>query len=265
MTCGLMRAIVVSAALLAPAAATAQSFSVLVSPPRFEAAAKAGETYRNVIEITNVSGQSGHYTLHTADWTLGADGSAQFSDALAPGSCRPWVGIEAPEITVAANAKRRYRFEVAVPADAPVGECRFAILLDGDPTAASGSVPVPVAGRIGIIVYLTIGGAAPKLEVVDSLTGQIGGQRLPVLRVRNSGNAHGRLEGLIDGTDAAGKRYSFAPTTLPILPGETRDIALTPEADNDKSAVPQVGYPLVLKGGLDVGAQRLDIDAHIGK
>jgi len=93
-------ALAAMAGLWASADAAAQSFSVLVSPPRFEATAKAGETYRNVIEITNVSGQSGHYTLHTADWTLGTDGTAQFSETLAPGSCRPWVGIEAPEITI---------------------------------------------------------------------------------------------------------------------------------------------------------------------
>lgn len=260
-----VRLMLATLAGLLPVAASAQGFSVLVSPPRFEAAARPGETYRNVIEITNVSEQPGRYRLHTADWTLDAAGAAQFSEALAPGSCRPWVGIEAPEITVAPNAKRRYRFEVAVPADAPAGQCRFAILLDGDPTQAQGAVPVPVAGRIGIIVYLTIGDASPMLEVLARGVREINGQAVPVLTVRNTGNAHGRLEGLVDGVDADGQRYTFAPAGLPILPGETREIVFTPEADNDRAAAPVLRYPLTLKGRVDVGSARLDVDERISR
>lgn len=252
-----------SAGLLLPAAALAQGFSVLVSPPRFEASAKPGETFRNVIEITNVSSEPGRYRLRTADWQLDAGGSVLFDTELAPGSCRPWVGIEAPEVTVAANGKRRYRFEVAVPADAAAGECRFAILLEGEPEQVSGSVPVPVAGRIGIIVYLTIGDAAPQLEIVDRQVREINGRKLPVIMVRNAGNAHGRLEGLVDGTDASGKRYSFAPSNLPILADETRAIVLAPEADSADAAPPELAYPLRLQGRLESGARRLDVDLTV--
>src|SRR3546814_5169384 len=75
-------------------------------------------------EITNVSAGAAHFTVQTADWTFEPDATVEFSDALAPGSCRPWVGLEAAEINLAPNAKRRYRFEVRVPTDAPAGECR---------------------------------------------------------------------------------------------------------------------------------------------
>lgn len=247
------------ATLLLSGTAAAQNFSVLVSPPRFEALVKPGETYRNVIEITNVSAEAGRYRLRTADWSLDADGSAIFSTELAPGSCRPWVGIEAPEIAIPGNGKRRYRFEVAVPADAQVGECRFAILLEGEPEAVKGSVPVPVAGRIGIIVYATIGDAAPQLEIAGHEVREVRGQKVPVLQIRNAGNAHGRLEGLVDGTDASGKRYSFLPSNLPILAGETRAVVLTPEADNPDAAPPALTFPLRLSGRLESGAQRLDV------
>lgn len=262
-----MRAFRPAAALLAglllPAAVFAQGFSVLVSPPRFEDTAKPGQTYRNVIEITNVSTASSRYRLHTADWELDAAGSAIFSDALAPGSCRPWVGIEAAELTVAANAKRRYRFEVAVPADAPAGECRFAIVLEGEPELVPGRISMPIAGRIGVIVYLAIGDAAPRLEIVGQQVREVDGRRLPVLQVRNRGNAHGRLAGLVDGTDASGGRYSFAPSNLPILAGETRAIVLTPEADNAAAAAPELSYPLTIAGRLDSGTQRLDLDVTV--
>lgn len=252
-----------SAGLLLPAAALAEGFSVLVSPPRFEASAEAGQTFRNVIEITNVSNEPGRYRLRTADWQLDAGGSVLFDTELASGSCRPWVGIEAPEISVAANGKRRYRFEVAVPADAPAGECRFAILLEGEPEPVRGSVPVPVAGRIGIIVYLTIGDAAPDLGIAGQEVREVSGRTLPVILVRNAGNAHGRLEGLVDGTDASGKRYSFVPSNLPILAGETRAVVLAPEADSAGAAPPELHYPLRLEGRLESGARRLDIDLTI--
>ncbi|ALN60601.1 hypothetical protein GLE_5260 [Lysobacter enzymogenes] len=248
---------------LLPAAAGAQGFSALVSPPRFEDRAKPGSVYRNVVEITNVSARAARYTLKTADWTMDAHGAVAFDTALAPGSCRPWVGLEAAQIDVAANGKRRYRFEVAVPADAPAGECRFAILLEGEPESAGGALALPVSGRIGIIVYLAVGEAAARLHVVETTTAQVDGQRVPVLRVRNEGNAHTRLEGLIDGIDASGRRYGLQPSSLPILPGETRTLALTPQADDADSAPPALAYPLQLKGALEWDRQTLPLDLRL--
>lgn len=240
--------------------ADAQGFSALVSPPRFEDSARAGSTYRNLIEISNVSDAPAHFTVQTADWSFGPDATVAFSDALAPGSCRPWVGLEAADIRLAPNARRRYRFEVRVPADAPSGECRFAIMIEGDPEPVAGGNAPPVSGRIGVIVYLAIGDAAARLEVVGQSVQTVDGSVVPVLSVRNRGNAHGRLQGFLDGTDARGRRYAFAPSTLPILPGETREITLTPQADNADLPVPVLAWPLQLEGRLEWGAQRLDIN-----
>jgi hypothetical protein len=242
------------------APAKAQGFAALVSPPRFEVSANAGTTYRDVIEINNVSPESAHFSIATADWVLTADGGVTFSDTLALDSCRPWVGLESADVTLAPAGKRRFRYEVAVPAGAPTGECRFAIMVSGDPQAAKGSVQVPVAGRIGVIIYVAIGDAMPKLEIVERSVKNVEGRLLPVVRVRNNGNAHGRVTGLLDGTDASGRRAVFEPANLPILPGETRDVALTPRADDDQSAPPKLVYPVHLKGRLESGKERMDID-----
>lgn len=239
--------------------AGAQGFSALVSPPRFEANAKPGDTYRNVIEIGNASDSPAHFAVQTADWTLKPDAGIEFSDALAPDSCRTWVGLEAAEVNLAPNGKRRFRFEVRVPADAPSGECRFAIMVEGDPSTPAGGA-VPVAGRIGVIVYLAIGDAAPNLQVTGYSVRTVDGSVVPVLTVRNDGNAHGRLQGFVDGTDAGGKRYAFAPTTLPILAGETRDIALMPQADKDDQPPPVLTWPVRIQGKLDSGKQRIDLE-----
>ncbi len=248
--------------LLAPQT-LAQGFAVLASPPRIEAQAQAGDTYRNVIELTNVSQQATPITVRTADWSLEPAGTAAFDYALSEESCRPWVGIEARELTLGPQAKRRFRFEVKVPADAPRGECRFAIMFEGAAQAAPGDVPVPVSGRLGIIVYLAVGDASPFLSMNESRSAEVQGVRLPVLSISNTGDAHGRLEGFVDGTDADGTRFTFSPATTPIMPGETRPIALTPVLDDAGTAVPPIRFPLALKGRLDNGSQRLDIDTVV--
>ena len=260
-----LRGIFLALCCLTPGLAWAQGFSALVSPPRIEDNAKSGETYRNVIEITNVSDKAAHYAVKTADWALQADNTVQFSEALTPGSCRPWVGVETAELNMGPNAKKRYRFEVAVPADAPSGECRFAIMIEGDPESVAGSVAIPVSGRIGVIVYLTLGDAAAQLTVVGQKLQTIDGQLLPVLSVRNAGNAHARLQGFVDGRDESGKTYAFSPSTLPILPGETRDIPLTPQGDSEDAPAPLLAYPLQLKGRLDWGKQHLDIETTLSR
>jgi fimbrial chaperone protein len=242
---------------------SAQEFAVVVTPPRFEDRAKAGVIYRNVIEINNTSAKTARYTVQTADWTLDAQGAPVFSQALSKDSCRPWVGMEAGDISVKANGKRRYRFEVAIPAGAARGECRFAIMIEGEPQPPRGNVPLPVSGRIGVIVYLAIGDAAPKLEVLDTRSAHIQGQTLPVLRVRNLGDMHGRLDGYLAGVDAKGNRIVLVPDSSPILVGATRDIPLYPQAEDNGLQAPAIVYPLRIKGRLDSGNQRLDIETTL--
>ena len=250
---------------LMPACVHAQAFSALVTPPRIEDTARAGETYRNIVEINNVSAAPAHFTVRTADWVLQPDGGVAFSQPLSPGSCRPWVGMEAPEITIGANGKRRYRFEVAVPADAPSGECRFAIMIQGDAKPVAGKLRIPVSGRIGVIVYLAIGDAGARLQVAGHGVKPVQGADAPVISVHNAGNAHGRLAGFIDGTDATGKTYAFAPDASPVLAGETRDIKLVPQPDDIDGPVPVVVYPLHVHGRLDWGSDHFDLEATFQK
>ena len=232
--------------------ANAQGFAAIISPPRFELFVKPGEKTRQVIEITNASAQLAKYYLKTADWALDKNGGVSFDETLQAGSCRPWVAIEAREISVSGGGKYRYRFEVAAPADAPPGECRFALLVEGDEQAikATNGPPVPLAGRIAIIVYVTVGNAAPKLEVVNSQVALVDGVATPVLQVKNTGNAHGRLDGFLSGTDASGKKLEFTISTLPILPGETRVILLTVTRDEREAPV-KVVYPITIRGNLE--------------
>lgn len=248
------------ATLLMPALVRAQGFAALISPPRFEVSAKPGKTMRQVIEVSNRSTAAAKYLIHTADWTLSRDFSVSFHDDLQPGSCRPWVAIERPEVVVPGNGILRYRFEVSVPADAPPGECRFAVMIEGaDPSIArSNGVDLPVTGRIGVIVYLNVGDAAPDLELFGPKIATLNGQRIPTLRVHNSGEAHGRVSGFLTGTDANGVKYDFTPSDFPILPHEEREVFLTPSTATDER--PTLAFPVTVKGTLEWGQHKTELD-----
>lgn len=245
----------------APGNAAAQGFAAYISPPRFELQTPAGQPQRQVIEIQHAGQTKGSYRLYTADWTLGADNAVTFSTELAPDSCRPWVAIERRELTLEAGQRYRYRFEITPPAGTAPRECRFAIMVEGlDPAQVQGTVSFPVTGRIGVIVYASVGGAAPQLTLTGTRTVNLGSQPQAVLDVRNTGNAHGRLEGFINGTDASGQRVELAPADGPILPGQTRPVVLAPVVPEGQKP-PTLRFPLQVKGQLEWGPQRLPLEA----
>jgi hypothetical protein len=243
--------------LLPPVLAGAQGFSALISPPRVETNIKPAQTTRGVLEITQVGPQPGRFKVYTNDWRLEADGGVTFLNDLQPGSCRPWVALERREMTIAGNAKLRFRYEITPPADASISECRFAIMFEGAESGvmSQGGLNVPVSGRIGVIVYAGMPGAQPKLDVVSQ---RVQG-KLPTLEVRNSGTAHGRLSGLLSGTDAKGVRLEFSPAGLPILPGETRSVTLSASIPGGTQIVP-INYPATIKGSLEWGGQRVPFE-----
>lgn len=254
--CGLMTLALGSAA---PLCAAAQGFAAYISPPRFEVEVKPGQTLRQVFEITHAGGAPGTYRIYTSDWTYQPDGSVVFSDALAPDSCRPWVALERRELRLDRGGKHRFRFEISAPADAPVRECRLALMVESVERTEG---TLKVGGRIGVIVYAAVGGAAPQLALRAVSLRQQDGRTEPVVEVHNSGSAHGRLDGFVNGVDAGGQRLEFAPADQPILPGETRRIALRP-ITLDGAPAPTVRYPLELKGELEWGRERMPVQARL--
>lgn len=243
-----------AASQLCMSAAAAADFAVSISPPRFELQVKPAEKSRQIIEITNAANQASSFKVKTADWSLAADGSVTFQDDLAPQSCRPWVVLERRELVVPAKRPYRFRFEITPPPDTPAMECRFALLIEGeDQTANTGSLAIPYSGRFGVIVYAAVGDVAPKIELLGATVQTINGRPTAVLKVKNSGTAHGRLEGFMTGIDALGTSLEIAATPLPILPGGTANIALIATRPGDPDTAVQVQFPLTVKGKLEWG------------
>lgn len=246
-------------AVLAPGVA-AQGFAAYVSPPRIVAQAPAGQTLRQVIEVQHVGLQRGGYRFYTTDWTLQSDQSVVFDTELAVDSCRPWVAIERHEVALDPGARHRFRFEVSPPAGTPARECRFALMVEGvDPARVQGAVNFPVGGRIGVIVYVAVGDAAPRLSLAGARVESVNGRPTAVLLVHNRGTAHGRLDGFVTATDAQGRRFELAPADLPILPGDIRTVPLNPVAEPGQKAI-DPSFPLQVTGTLEWGRNRLPLD-----
>lgn len=253
-------------------------FAAAVTPPRFELSVEPGQVARQVIEITHAIPGSGSYRVYTTDWAMDASGALTFYDTLQPGSCRPWVAIERRDITVVNGTRLRYRFEVAPPAGTSATECRFALMIESKPqeVKTGETASFPMNGRIGVIVYASVGAARAVLEAGELSVDNFDGKAVPMLTVHNRGNATGRLAGSVKGVDPSGRTLEFSPESVPILPGQSRRIALqlfepagraAAAAGRAASAAP-VRWPLALRGTLEygpAGAGRIEIDRSVNE
>jgi hypothetical protein len=115
-----------------------------------------------------------------------------------------------------------------------------------------------MTGRIGLIVYVTIGDASPNLELLRTRVVKVGGRELPTLVMHNAGAAHGRVSGFLTGTDANGVRYDFNPSDFPILPSTEADVYLTPSTSTDDH--PTLSFPVHVQGTLEWDQHKLKID-----
>jgi hypothetical protein len=255
--------------LLAANSALANGFSVLVSPPRFELSGKPGEVLRNYVEINNPNNRPISLELRTADWDMSESGATTFyPPELQPGSCRPWARIERHQMHLPAQVTRRYRFQIDIPADAPAGECRLALLLEAPREdaviAQADTLNIPVQGRLAVVMYIAVDDASPDLEVQEVLLDDSNGEQSPVVIVHNRGNAHARTAGFVDATDAAGRRLEFAVASLPILPGQTRRVPLR-RADAEGGEAAAFVPPLDMQGAIEWETGKQAIRTRIGQ
>ncbi len=258
-----LTALLMAACALVPTAAAA--FSAMVSPPRFELQGAPGSVIRESVEIQNASDLPATFKLRTADWDLTDTGGVTIHPPeLQPGSCRPWARIERRSLRLRPQATKRFRFELHVPAGATPGECRLALLLEPDEAdsvmARARNIRFPVTGRIAIIIYIAVGDAAPLLELKALELREVNARLTPVAVLHNTGNAHGRPEGFLEGRDASGRRLDFSVSPSPIMPGQTRTIPVWEAvAEGEERHVLQP--PLKVKGAIEWRGGRHAVDS----
>jgi len=125
-------------------------------------------------------------------------------------------------------------------------------MLEGkEPSLAGPTAAVPVGARVGVIVYVGVGDVAPALSIQSTRVEDRNGAPAALIDIRNSGTAHGRLDGFLTGVDAQGQLLDVTPASTPILPGETRTIALKLTKRGDPNTVVQAVFPITVKGKLE--------------
>ncbi len=240
--------LLVSCLLIDPTAEAGQGFLASISPARLELKSEPGKVVRGALTIENMGREPANYLVRSSEWDYTEAGQSLFSDNLKNQSCRPWLRLERRKISVQPRAKRNFRYEFHVPAGTPAQECRLAVLIEGEDLGgvaqAGGGLALPVKGRMAVIIYLSVGNVKPAL----SFTGPVasGGS---ALRFANSGNATGRVVGLMRGKDAANNDFDVSVSKQPILPGQRRSLALAfSQPGTRKTATPT--YPVTVSGDL---------------
>jgi len=249
------------------APALSAGFAAGISPSKFELRAMPGDIVRDSITIVNPGNDPADYQFKTADWTLSETGRVEFvENTLVDGSCRTWVRLERRTLRVDAGAQRNYRFEVHVPANAPSGLCRFAILIEPADSVtarvggADSSIAVPMVGRYAIVTYVTIGDASAAIDLIGVGTTDSNGRRYPAVTLRNSGNSYDRAFGRLVAVDFDGERVALVPSNFPILPGRTETIAMFPDVETDGPTPASLRFPLRMSGSIEIGEQIFEID-----
>lgn len=129
--------------------------------------------------------------------------------------------------------------------------------------AGGKEIRFPVQGRIAIIIYVAVGDAQPKLEIVDFSMQEKNGVLLPIVKIRNNGNAHGRPSGILEGTDALGQHFEFTVSPSPVMPGQQRRIPLWPDKSASAEQDHEITSPLKLKGTIEWEGGKFDVDTAV--
>lgn len=195
-----------SAVLAACIALPAMAFGIGLQPTTVELEIVPGDRNRQVINIANVHTEKTiSLTLGLADWELDDNGQLRLSP---PGehdySAGDWARFSPAFLTLKPGESEQIIVDIATPTRLKrSGDFRFALL-------ASTILPEDRAGQSGVwkkyqiatLFYLTTGPAnsEPSIAGSEVVTGEDGRNMLH-LDIANSGNAHARLQGVIEVSD----------------------------------------------------------------
>ncbi len=215
------------AAAVGLAAFPAWTFGIGLQPTTVEIEVAPGERNRQVVNIANVHTEKTiSLTLGLADWSLDDNGQIQLSppdetDTSAAG----WARFSPAFLTLKPGESEQVIVDMATPTRlSRSGDFRFALL-------ASTVLPEERAGQSGVwkkyqiatLFYLTAGSAKSEAAITNgSVSVSETGARNLHLGIENSGNAHARLQGVIE-INAGGASESVPISNLVVLHEGRRD------------------------------------------
>jgi hypothetical protein len=228
-------------------------FSLGISPVRWEAAGKPGETVRNVVKLRSGAAAKQEVKVTVCDWTLTEDGTPVFDKAGSiADSAAAWVRLEPAQLSVYPRQEKMVRVSVEIPSTVSPGSYRAALLFEPpavDQKGGEGAANVFIRGRLAFPIYVTVGDARPDGEILATAWHEVPGRGLTLaLRVRNGGNAHLRTGGFFSARLQSKSTFEGIVAEVPILPGQTRWVPMEFQGEN-----PPPGAALALTLHIDLG------------
>lgn len=210
------------------AAPAAAQLDLVVSPIRAEHQVESGASETNVIQVKNEGKKPERIKVYLEDWQLDAKGNVTYSRAgKNPHSCSAWMQVNPTDFRLDPGT-REVRYTLTVPPGSKPGTYWTAIVFEGMPSLEGKAVgrAVGVHGRIGVVVYETVGKPEIKAAFNDFQIHPGKGKLTFNLALANSGSAFFRLKkSWISLKNSQGQEVSrIEVPDIPVLPGTSRNL-----------------------------------------
>ena len=188
-----------------------------------------GTTIERRIEVSNSTSAPLTVQVYAGAADITADGFVGQA-AGSQNDLSSWTSLDEGQVTIPAGGKVMDTVTVAVPADAAPGEQYAAVWVE---TAATNSGPIAAINRVGIRMYVSIGGdnPPPTSFVVDTLTASRNpdGTAVVSAQLHNTGGRAIDASGSLTLTSTTGSINAgpYAATLgTTIAPGDTEPVTI---------------------------------------
>jgi len=178
--------------------------AISLSPSTIEIKVEPGETSEYYIELLNESQEDAYLsgTIEVFE-AKNETGEAEIVDPAIGYQAVAWIGLPVNSVALQPGEIIKVPVRIAVPKTADVGGYYLAIMWETGPGPKANDNRVGVSGRIGNLLFLSVGGQAQEELAIEEfkLTDDKNTFNfLPVnfsVRLKNFGNVHSRPDGMI--------------------------------------------------------------------
>jgi fimbrial chaperone protein len=239
-------------------------FSLGISPVRWEAAGKPGETVRNVVKLRSGAGAMQNVKVTVCDWTLTEDGAPVYDKAGSMAdSAASWIRLQPDELSVYPRQEKVVKVSIEIPSAVPPGSYRAALLFEppgAEQKGVESAASVFIRGRLAFPIYVTVGDARPDGEIIETAWNEVPGKGLTLaMKIRNGGNAHLRMSGFFSATSRSKSTFEGTVSEVPILPGQIRWV---PMEFQGETPPPGADLDLTIHVDLGRGERELKVNVH---
>lgn len=227
--------------LLATGATASADMSMDVTPLRVQVRMDPGAEYTNAVQVTNSGAEPLRLRAYLEDWTLDEVGTPIFQPAGSmPRTASAWIDVGPSDLLLKPGETEFVRFTIHVPRGMGEGAFYTSLILENVPLnrAELGPNQVFIRGRVGCMLYVTIGEPEKSARIKSLVSVERDGNRYLVMEVENTGQDFIRLAGAVDflvGEQEVGDRV--AVPDVPVLPGTHRlvEFEVSPEQSAQNS------------------------------